>query len=338
MSKKSQRGNFDEFPILRGLGLYAAATKADGNCLFRALSDQVYGDDSHHTDIRQQVMKYVKDNAGHFAAFVGEFGENLDQYISRLVQDGVYGGHIEIVGFSDSYKMPVVIYQAENLYIVEPQSSPNTEWKKSAHVAYHTWEHYSSVRRIKGPQRGPADLEVPRQVNIESTVDYESCKHLVPTWKVDIVMRSVPEAPEHIVRKMLLKDDYDSVIERLIMQEFEEEAEEELSSSLVRITSNSAEGFDGRDKRGNNDPLEEASDAIKNHIGASADASSHGGKRVPCKKPCKKLSRKEESKLKRAEKRERVRANKDKSKLSECSEEDQNKKITDTNVRRIIHL
>jgi hypothetical protein len=31
----------DEFPMLEGLGLYAAPTPGDGNCLFHSLSDQV---------------------------------------------------------------------------------------------------------------------------------------------------------------------------------------------------------------------------------------------------------------------------------------------------------
>lgn len=40
---------------LKGLGLYASKTVGDGNCMFRALSDQVWGNDNRHLALRQEV-------------------------------------------------------------------------------------------------------------------------------------------------------------------------------------------------------------------------------------------------------------------------------------------
>lgn len=40
---------------LRSMGLYAANITGDGNCLFRALSDQLYGYPHQHAELRQNV-------------------------------------------------------------------------------------------------------------------------------------------------------------------------------------------------------------------------------------------------------------------------------------------
>ena len=40
---------------LKSMGLYASKTVGDGNCMFRALSDQVWGNDNGHLGLRQEV-------------------------------------------------------------------------------------------------------------------------------------------------------------------------------------------------------------------------------------------------------------------------------------------
>ncbi|TFY53223.1 hypothetical protein EVG20_g10215 [Dentipellis fragilis] len=45
---------------LRQLGLYAANTLGDGNCLFRALSDQLHGSDSYHLQLRRDICDWIE--------------------------------------------------------------------------------------------------------------------------------------------------------------------------------------------------------------------------------------------------------------------------------------
>jgi hypothetical protein len=40
---------------LKSMGLYASKTVGDGNCMFRALSDQIWGVDEGHGRLRQEV-------------------------------------------------------------------------------------------------------------------------------------------------------------------------------------------------------------------------------------------------------------------------------------------
>jgi OTU domain-containing protein 3 len=44
---------------LKSMGLYASKTVGDGNCMFRALSDQVWGNDNGHLGLRQEVGDWV---------------------------------------------------------------------------------------------------------------------------------------------------------------------------------------------------------------------------------------------------------------------------------------
>ena len=57
---------------LRDLGLYAAHTIGDGNCLFRALSDQLYGSDAHHAQLRQDICSWIDAHRARYAPFVDD--------------------------------------------------------------------------------------------------------------------------------------------------------------------------------------------------------------------------------------------------------------------------
>ena len=45
---------------LRNKGLRVVPVEGDGNCLFRSVSHQVYGDDSHHRLVRARCMDYME--------------------------------------------------------------------------------------------------------------------------------------------------------------------------------------------------------------------------------------------------------------------------------------
>lgn len=45
---------------LRNQGLRVVPVEGDGNCLFRSVSHQVYGDDSHHRLVRARCMEYME--------------------------------------------------------------------------------------------------------------------------------------------------------------------------------------------------------------------------------------------------------------------------------------
>jgi OTU domain-containing protein 3 len=68
---------------LRNDGFQINIMDGDGNCLFRSISDQLYGDFARHMEIRQNIMDYILQNESHFRLFM-EDDEPFEEYMSRM--------------------------------------------------------------------------------------------------------------------------------------------------------------------------------------------------------------------------------------------------------------
>jgi OTU domain-containing protein 3 len=77
------------------LGLRVKNITADGNCFFRALSDQLQGDEGQHSELRAQVCALMAEQAEDFAPFV-EDDQTLETYLARMKREGVWAGHMEL--------------------------------------------------------------------------------------------------------------------------------------------------------------------------------------------------------------------------------------------------
>ena len=72
-------------------GLKVNEIDADGNCLFRALSDQLKGNEMHHSELRQECAEYIEANKELYKFFI-EDDESIDDYINWIRQDARWGG------------------------------------------------------------------------------------------------------------------------------------------------------------------------------------------------------------------------------------------------------
>ncbi|KAF5368742.1 hypothetical protein D9757_010437 [Collybiopsis confluens] len=184
------------------LGLYAAPTIGDGNCLFRALSDQYYGSPSRYAEVRREICDFIESHSERYEGFVDvdEFGDTgvrkdkgggLAAYVAGMRQNATYGGHMELSAFAHLTKRNIKVIQPGLVYVIQsdPQlpKSPKSPSKKpgdsplkytrsnsakgldgdgdasmsskadqdsTIYVAYHDWEHFSSVRNLRGPHSG----------------------------------------------------------------------------------------------------------------------------------------------------------------------------------------
>ncbi|KAJ3727893.1 hypothetical protein C8R42DRAFT_656776 [Lentinula raphanica] len=187
---------------LRSLGLYAAPTIGDGNCLFRALSDQYYGSPSRHVEVRREICDFIEAHPERYEGFVDvdEFGDSgvrkgkgggLSAYVAGMRQNATYGGHMELSAFAHLTKRNIKVVQPGLVYVIQcdpsqpksPKSpskkagdfpsiytrsgpskeldadetttiSPVEDQDSTIYVAYHDWEHFSSVRNLRGPHTG----------------------------------------------------------------------------------------------------------------------------------------------------------------------------------------
>ncbi|GAA5843174.1 hypothetical protein JCM5353_007090 [Sporobolomyces roseus] len=244
---------------LRENGLYAANILGDGNCLFRALSDQLFGSPSQHLQLRNQICDFLgsDQHQERFKVFVDldDYKSGWSGYVREMRQPGTYGTNIELSAFVHLYQRSIKIFQPGLVYVMQPEpsttSSPSSststtplpppppledsgnglsarekrmkarqekslknttkglkgkgksideqregeggelessgvtapQEKKEEEegplcIVYHSWEHYSSLRNLKGPHTGPPRLRIARPVS-PSLVEHPSASNSV---------------------------------------------------------------------------------------------------------------------------------------------------------------
>jgi hypothetical protein len=146
---------------LLDIGLALKEIAGDGNCLFRAISDQLRGSPNYHLEIRERICDHIEENEDLYQVFLEE---SLASYCSRMRQKGVYGGNLELVACCRVFEVGIAVHQAaQDIWFVA-----DGDHSVVLHIAYHSWEHYSSVRNIDGPFHGPPNIKM-RQNTTKST-------------------------------------------------------------------------------------------------------------------------------------------------------------------------
>lgn len=142
---------------LQALGLKLREVPGDGNCLFRALGDQLEGHSRGHLRLRQETVQYMMSHRQDFEPFV-EDDVPFSQHLSNLSQPGTFAGNDAIVAFARSQQVKVVIHQLNT-----PLWEINGVEKLSGrelHIAYRYGDHYDSVRRTGDNSESPAQLRI----------------------------------------------------------------------------------------------------------------------------------------------------------------------------------
>jgi hypothetical protein len=136
------RSDFQE-KLKKERGLEIVEQAGDGNCLFRAVSLQVYGDASMHAEIRERCMDFMARDPEHFAPFVdGDFA----LYIKRKRRLGVHGNNPEIQAMSELFNRPFEVFTPDRG--TEPLNIFQSTYKtKDAPIrlSYHDGNHYNAV-------------------------------------------------------------------------------------------------------------------------------------------------------------------------------------------------
>ncbi|XP_071810412.1 OTU domain-containing protein 5-A-like [Asterias amurensis] len=113
----------------------------DGACLFRAVADQVYGDQEWHNIVRGHCMDYMMKNADYYSQYVTE---DFATYVTRKRMDDCHGNHVEMQALSEMYNRNIEVF----VYSTEPINTFHTINKtdnEPIRVSYHRSVHYNSV-------------------------------------------------------------------------------------------------------------------------------------------------------------------------------------------------
>jgi OTU domain-containing protein 5 len=76
--------------------LSVVSVEGDGNCLFRAVAHQVYGNESYHRVVRAKCLDYMEVEADFFSQFVEGGKEFFPLYLRAKRMDACWGDDPEI--------------------------------------------------------------------------------------------------------------------------------------------------------------------------------------------------------------------------------------------------
>lgn len=126
---------------------------ADGNCLFRSLSDQLYNDrGNRHDVVRQEVCNYLDENEDEFSVFLifedEEDVQEFDKYVGKMREDGEWGGNVELVAAARLYSRSFTIFSPSGAFSIE--SGNEEESGDNIMLSYHDNGHYNSIIGSEG--------------------------------------------------------------------------------------------------------------------------------------------------------------------------------------------
>ncbi|KAK8970258.1 hypothetical protein KSP40_PGU019129 [Platanthera guangdongensis] len=85
---------------LNAYGLFEVKVSGDGNCQFRAVSDQLYGSPEHHKHVRKEVVKQLKQFR---SAYEGYVPMKYKKYRRKMAKSGEWGDHVTLQAAADKF-------------------------------------------------------------------------------------------------------------------------------------------------------------------------------------------------------------------------------------------
>ncbi|XP_022978801.1 RNA polymerase sigma factor sigF, chloroplastic [Cucurbita maxima] len=80
--------------------------KGDGNCQFRALSDQLFGTSNRHKLVRENVVNQLK---SHREIYEGYVPMAYDDYLEKMSMTGEWGDHVTLQAAADWYGVKIFV-------------------------------------------------------------------------------------------------------------------------------------------------------------------------------------------------------------------------------------
>jgi len=175
--------NFSEFSKqLEEIGLKLRDIPGDGNCLFRALGDQLKGKQSNHLQLRQETVNYMVSHRTDFEPFVADDCSFTD-HIKELRLDGTYAGNDAIVAFARKFEVNVIIHQLNEAILAINGVKNKSKNTRQLHISYHNGDHYSSVRKIGDETNQPNDIQLISDSEQKADTSRHSLRNIIKQVK-----------------------------------------------------------------------------------------------------------------------------------------------------------
>ena len=177
----------------------------------------------------------------------------FESHLQSMARGGTYGDNMEITAFSSAYGVDVKIYQRDFAYMVT--GSGDDLQRPIAHIAYHIWQHYSSIRNLDGPHAGLPEVS-PKALSIEEEQKLKDklaeTPHVLP-WMMEVVTKSLPYLADNVTIKCALeaaKGDVNLAVSNLLEAgEYGSTSSQQESSSVERDHDSDDDMLDGPNKK-----------------------------------------------------------------------------------------
>ncbi|KAG8197756.1 hypothetical protein JTE90_006802 [Oedothorax gibbosus] len=126
---------------LRKKGYSIKKMGEDGACMFRAVADQIYGDQEMHNTVRKLCMDYMEKNSDYYSQYVTE---DFEKYVERKRSDHIHGNHIEMQAMSEMFNRHIEVYHYSSEPINIFHGSQKTD-NEPIRLSYHRNVHYNSI-------------------------------------------------------------------------------------------------------------------------------------------------------------------------------------------------
>ncbi|XP_008797076.1 OVARIAN TUMOR DOMAIN-containing deubiquitinating enzyme 12 [Phoenix dactylifera] len=131
---------------LNAYGLYEVKVSGDGNCQFRALSDQMYRSPEHHKHVRKEIVKQLKEC---HSLYEGYIPMKYKHYCKKMAKSGEWGDHVTLQAAADKFaaKIRLLTSFRDTCFVeVVPQyQTPQRElW-----LSFWSGVHYNSIYKLQ---------------------------------------------------------------------------------------------------------------------------------------------------------------------------------------------
>ena len=134
--------HLDEFLNRNGRNIHSIL--CDGNCLFRALSHQLYGTDEHHLFLWTTLVRYENLNCSTFETYlIPSMNEySIPSHCNKLASPGVWGTQVELVATATLTGKPVylLINSSQRIHAVGSILASYKNRKSEDSIYYWGWQ------------------------------------------------------------------------------------------------------------------------------------------------------------------------------------------------------
>ncbi|XP_068667103.1 OVARIAN TUMOR DOMAIN-containing deubiquitinating enzyme 12-like [Aristolochia californica] len=127
-------------------GLYELKVSGDGNCQFRALSDQMYKSPDYHKYVRKEIVKQLK---GFRSLYEGYVPMKYKTYYKKMSKLGEWGDHLTLQAAADKFGAKICLLTSfrDTCFIeILPQLQPP---QRELWLSFWSEVHYNSLYDLR---------------------------------------------------------------------------------------------------------------------------------------------------------------------------------------------